>query len=947
MDRTVALAELEQAFRSRVRPAARLAVLAAGVLALVLAGVLGRFGTAPMRIAAVSVIGTVVLVAVAAALRERRARRRRDLVVKRLVLGADRTLGERVLRAFSLEDRAQADPQVGSLELAKLHADRAVDRIPRALVVARGERLAARLRMAAVVVGLLGAAGGASDPSRVLEGLDVLAARRGIAPIPIVFLEGVSVLVQSPSYLRLADRYADPTFSQAPSGSTLVVRGVPVRPGRTLVLAAEGREVPFVSEGGDGLVARWNVAASTDIWVAARFGDVLIREPQPIRVDAVPDGAPVVTLDGAPREVELEGLERLELSYSAKDDHGLRQIDLVLRSGGREERRVLEKLDGQSRVERGAQALDTGDPFLQRMFLPILVTIEAKDNDVLAGAKWGQSAAITIQPPPLGAPEATRYKALAAARGSVVDFLAWTVGEGAKTDADTRRASAERRAQASAALRDAATGRSGARVPSGLSAFLIGQARRLDVPPATAGAGAHVEDVLLAVDSAVRQLGRRDAQSVAKRMGDVAEDAANAFADARVSERTQRATERAQAALRVLEVGRANLAELDVLGADLGSVTRGELSRIGRALASRSLYHAELVARHLAARLHRPEPSFSAASGSQGGGVEGGRQSGEGDPQAPPSEASERFDELMGELSELTREHGALVEQVERNLRDASQAAETEELRREAAEKAQALREALEDLPRSGPREGSGRASAALAREHGAAMAERLDRLELDEALNSGKTARGLTDDARRKAREPESLSDVTDPESLDKADAALSDALSWAERALERMRRSAEAHARERLGEAAERERSIERRLGEMAGRAETGEARLPEPMLDRLRRAREAMKSAASELGEGRGEPALEHQREAQRMLEQGGSKPTTHNDTGPAEDRTPTGEGNNGRAMGTRAAVPAAEDRRRAQDFRRRVLEGLGKERGARLEPAIRRYAEGLLQ
>src|SRR5688572_10938339 len=138
MDRAVALAELEQAFRSRVRPAARLALLAAGLFALVLAGLLSRWGTPLMRFAAASVIGTVALVAVATALRERRARRRRDLLVKRLVLGADRALGERVLRAFSLEDRAQSDPQVGSLELAKLHADRAVDRIPRGLVVARG-----------------------------------------------------------------------------------------------------------------------------------------------------------------------------------------------------------------------------------------------------------------------------------------------------------------------------------------------------------------------------------------------------------------------------------------------------------------------------------------------------------------------------------------------------------------------------------------------------------------------------------------------------------------------------------------------------------------------------------------------------------------------------------------------------------------------------------------
>jgi hypothetical protein len=34
-------------------------------------------------------------------------------------------------------------------------------------------------------------------------------------------------------------------------------------------------------------------------------------------------------------------------------------------------------------------------------------------------------------------------------------------------------------------------------------------------------------------------------------------------------------------------------------------------------------------------------------------------------------------------------------------------------------------------------------------------------------------------------------------------------------------------------------------------------------------------------------------------------------------------------------------------RAEDFRRRVLEGLGKEKSERLSPAVRRYAEGLLR
>jgi hypothetical protein len=428
------------------------------------------------------------------------------------------------------------------------------------------------------------------------------------------------------------------------------------------------------------------------------------------------------------------------------------------------------------------------------------------------------------------------------------------------------------------------------------------------------------------------------------RLGDVGEDAANGFADARVTERARASNERSAAALGVLDAGQRNLASLGSLGADLGSVTRGELARIRRALDSRSLYHAELAARHLAARLRRPAPSFS-SSGS--GGVEGGSQQGQADPDAPPSEANRRFDELIGELSKLTREHAALLEQVERDLSEATKAVGDEELAKQAAEKAAALREALDALPRAGAPEGSGRASAALAREHGAAMAERLERLELGGALESGRTARGLLDDAKHKTEQPQSIADLTDQGALERGRSSLADAIAWAEQAEQRLRRDADARVRPRLGEASERERSIERRIGELAGRGEQSEARLPEPVLDRLRRAREAMRSAASELAEGRGEPGLLGQREAQRLLEEGSAGRTTDESSGPGNPREPGGESEEGRSVGGRESVPKADDKLRARDFRRRVLEGLGKERGSRLDPAIRRYAEGLLQ
>jgi hypothetical protein len=935
------VALLGRAARRRLDPAARFLFVSALLAAVASAGFLARQGTLGARAAAGAVLLGVTLTYIVRWLLWRRDLARRERLVRRVVVGADRALGERVLRALALDEQARTDSTVGSSELAALHLARVVGRVPMALIEAASERRGHAYRLAGIGLIFCGTVALSAAPFRVAEGLDVLASRQGVAPVDMAWLESLSVVSQPPSYLRGTDRRIDPgAGSFEPQGSTIVVRGEPTRPGRRLVLTDGTKEVPFTEDGMLGVVARYTLARDSEVRVAARFGDILIRDPQPLRLRSAPDLPPAVVLESAPRTVPLQGLDRLEVRYGVSDDHGLREIALVLRSGGAEERRTLEKLDGQATTTDGAQALDEHDPFLRRMFLPVTVTVEAKDTNTLGSAVWGKSQAITITPPPVGDPEAARYRALAEARGAVLDLLSWLMsaeleGGAAKEDLASRRAATAK------TLRDTANGTfRGLRLFSGAGAFLNGQAERLEKPKPGILPRAAIEDVALAVDAAVRSLGTRDAQSVAKRLGDVAEEAALGFKEARETERRDRGRSRATTALELLHAGASNLLVLDELGADLGSVTEGELRRISRANTAGSLLHAELAARHLAARLRRPTPSFSSA----GGGVESGEQrSGSGKGESP-SEADRHFDEVAGELEQLVREHGALIEQVESDLEDAERAAGTDELKREAAERAAALREAVERLPRSGAPEGTGRAAAALAREHARAMADRLERLDFGQAADSGRTARGLLDESSKKNQAPADVSDLSDPEVLRGASSAVAEQLAWAEEAEQRKRQAAQELAKKRLGEAAEREHSIERRLGELVKRGEKSEGSLPEEALSELEKARDAMRQAGNELGSGKGESGLERQREAQRILEQNDSGSTDSDGNQPDEQG---GQAGKSRSMKTKAEVPHADNRRRAEDFRKRVLEGLGRERGSRLSPAIQRYAEGLLQ
>ena len=66
-------------------------------------------------------------------------------------------------------------------------------------------------------------------------------------------------------------------------------------------------------------------------------------------------------------------------------------------SAGKEDRRNLERTPGDKKDASGGYVLNPDDPFLQRLFLPATVRVEARDNDPREGSKWGQSEAFTIR----------------------------------------------------------------------------------------------------------------------------------------------------------------------------------------------------------------------------------------------------------------------------------------------------------------------------------------------------------------------------------------------------------------------------------------------------------------------------------------------------------------------------------------------------------------------
>jgi hypothetical protein len=484
----------------------------------------------------------------------------------------------------------------------------------------------------------------------------------------------------------------------------------------------------------------------------------------------------------------------------------------------------------------------------------------------------------------------------------------------------------------------------GLRVPSGVAAFLAGQSRQLERGPRST-LGRRAEDVALAVEVATRMIAQRDAQSVAKRLGDVAEEAAVAARQARDRDASERGLARLQVALIALDGSSKALTGLGALGADLGSVTASELRRIRRSRDAKELMHAEIAARHLAARLRRPKPSFSA---SQRGGVESGL-SGASAGSGEASDAKDRFDELSQQLQELAQEHAQGIVDVTDALEEAEQAQDLDALKDEARRRSQAVRDAITGLPESGRRQRpngtAAEASAALAREHAASMAENLEAVQLDRAAQSGKDALEALAEAERKA---EPAGDDLDRAELSRARNEVRAQLAWAEQKLDELRRKTETSAKPQLEKSGGRE-------GELAERAralrETGSeprASLPPDATDALERAEDLMREATKELRAGRGEQGSALMMEAQRWLEQAQPGSTQEPDEGSdREAQGREGEDDGGHGMARHAPLPKDKGNRAAEDFRQRVLRGLSQAHGERLSPAIKRYAERLLQ
>ena len=931
--------------------------------AIVIAAQVARGGTLQTKVIALFAIGAAVATGIALSIADSVRWRNPRRALLREVLADDEPLAGSIDRAVTLairsETEAEAAPEADRAarrtaeELSALHLARQLAKVRLDRLGERAERTSTALAGVAVALAVVVIGVAAFDPIRIVEGVDVMIARGRVAPLPLLYLDEVDVVATPPPYMRLPTRsLANFDTTEQPRGTVLAVRGKPQKAGRSLVLTDGIKSVDFVDDGNGMVVARWTLGESANLRIAARFGMVDIVQRDELAVESIPDLAPVVTLTGAPKTVRLVSVPNVALEYEATDDHGLREIALVLRSGPNEDRRTLSK-PAKTKTERGAHLLSTEEAFFRNSFVPVEITIEARDDDGVLGPKWGTSPAIIVLPPLVGEPEAMRYSALLRARNALVDLLAPRVTAKVETDAAAKalvKTEVEAQKAALKIVEDVLAGNYGGVTIRGRQRRTIaGQLKRLrdgfaayEKAPTKKTYESLVtttEDVVLRVDGTIRALGNNDARAVSKRLALVADECALAAGVVLSGgDAVDRGKNRLEAALTVLRGGGGELAKLGSLGADLGDIARAGANRIVRGRDADRFAEAKLAAEDLAARLRLPIASVSGGGtpGVESGGGEGGEveEDAEGDGEA----------EMGGdELDELVKRHQQELDKLEQALEKATTPEEKEALKKLAKKHAESIREAIKDLPEQGM-PGSAAEQAAEGKKRAASMAGSLEKGDLKDALKAGKEALEALRDAKKLGDKGKFVDDEEVASDATKAANRVDEAMEDLKKAMEAAQKNAKDRAQKDLESAGKNEGRLAERAGDLKKRGESGDAAMPDDMLDRLKSAQEAMKEAQKALEAGDAETGTAKQKEAQRLLEMArGDEPPQTNEDGTPRD----GSDGSGPRFDQDTPVPDKNTHVSPEEFRKRVLEGMSKPSDGRLKNAVKRYTEGLIK
>jgi hypothetical protein len=211
----------------------------------------------------------------------------------------------------------------------------------------------------------------------------------------------VRVIYTYPSYTGLPPRTVEGSTGDlvAVKGTRVRLEARPLRSARKalLLLGDEGERGELPATLADGtLRAELTLSGSGSyrFWLEPTLGRS-VREASAHRIEAEADAAPRVEIQGPADRLELATPRPIEVGYTASDDFGLGNVDLVFRVGDRPEQRILLR---DAHGAKTAQGRTLWDPAASALLAGerIAYHIEARDRDEVSGAKVGSSRTLYV-----------------------------------------------------------------------------------------------------------------------------------------------------------------------------------------------------------------------------------------------------------------------------------------------------------------------------------------------------------------------------------------------------------------------------------------------------------------------------------------------------------------------------------------------------------------------
>jgi hypothetical protein len=282
------------------------------------------------------------------------------------------------------------------------------------------------------------------------------------------------------------------------------------------------------------------------------------------------------------------------------------------------------------------------------------------------------------------------------------------------------------------------------------------------------------------------------------------------------------------------------------------------------------------------------------------------------------------------------------MSKMEQALAGATSDEEVNQMREESKRHAEAIRDAARSLPAVGLGSDSWTSKGAAARELAEQTARSLEQGRPEEAVQSGRGALGSLDEAKRLLQNGGAFDDPTGSgeRRVDDARRKLEAESKWMSEQLRQLRKRAAERARDQLERGGDEEGQLADRAREL-GQKGRDHGSLPQQAIESIDDAERAARQASEALKEGDADKGLERQREAQRHLEAAREQLQGEDDGG---GNSPSG-GSEGSHSENHVDVP--NDHKGPEEFRRRVVRGLGQATSGSLKGAVQRYAEGLLR